>query len=72
MSMDIYAQPGTPVIYTNLTAGWDIDQEEAQAYLVPNTIYTVAEIEIGDAKTLVRFEEVPDMWFNSVLFENLY
>ena len=72
MSMNIYSQPGTQVVYANVTAGWDYDQEQAQAYLVPNTIYTIAATEIDDSRTLVLLEEVPDVWFNSVLFDDLY
>ncbi len=70
MSMDINATPGTKVSFHNPTAGWASDGRNANKHLVVGEVYTVKMIRIDDWVTHVWLEEVPDVSFNSVMFED--
>lgn len=68
-SMNIYAAPGTVVLYPAWAdAGHDHDKHSAEKYLVKNRCYTVADTVPGDWHTDVYLVEVPGVAFNSVLF----
>jgi len=68
--MNIYAQAGSKVIFTNPEDGYTYDQEHAKKYLVKGEVYTVANTEVGSWRTDVYLEEFPDTSFNSVHFSD--
>lgn len=64
--MDIYAKPGTKVVFTGLNGG-DFDQESARKVLVIGKSYTVKEIEVGSWRSDVYLEGF-ERSFNTVMF----
>jgi len=70
-AMDLTTTPGTLVVFSNPENGYEFDRIRAKAYLDVGIAYTVAEIDVGDSSSRVRFEEHPDVWFNTVLFDNI-
>ena len=68
--MDIYAQPGTKVVFANPDAGYEHHQETAKKHLTVDAEYTVDRIDAGNWHTDVYFEEVPGVPFNSVMFDD--
>ena len=71
MSMDINATPGTKVSYHNPNAGWASDGKNADVHLLTGEVYTVKKIDIRDWMTHVWLEEIPDVSFNSVMFNHI-
>lgn len=69
MSMDIAANPGTPITYAHPKAGRTDDQELAKKHLTLGQTYRVASTDVGAWRTDVYLEEVPHVAFNSVLFD---
>lgn len=69
--MDLTTTPGTLVIFANPENGYEYDQKRAREFLNVGCAYTVAEIDVGDSSSRVRFEEYPGVWFNTVLFNNI-
>lgn len=70
MSMDIYAKPGTKVRYTG-TGGYDGERAIATEHIEVGTVLTVQRILVGGFMSYVEFEEIPDMRFNTVMFEEI-
>lgn len=66
MSMDIYAKPGTKVVFTGLN-GRDSDQQSARKVLVIGKTYIVKHIEVGSWQSDVYLEGF-DRSFNTVMF----
>ena len=66
--MDIYAQPGTKVIFLNQN-GTDYDLQNAREHFKEGDVLTVAKTEVGSWSTSVYFKEVPGVGFNSVMFQ---
>ena len=69
--MDIHAEPGTKVIFSNPDAGYEKHQELAKRYLRVMVKYTVERTEVGRWHTNVYLEEVPGVAFNSVMFDDV-
>jgi hypothetical protein len=69
--MDIYAKPGTKVVFCNLDWGYAGDQEWAKKHLFPGQIYTVDHTEVYNWSSDVILKEVPGVKFNTVLFEEI-
>jgi len=65
--LDIYALPGTKVVFLG-KGGWPGEAETASRLLETNKIYTVYKIDVECFHSDVWLEEVPDRYFNSVLF----
>ena len=68
--MDIYSKHGTLVYFLDEN-GYDGDREYARQYMQKNQSLTVKSVRIGSWSTDVMFEEIPDKWFNSVMFEEM-
>ena len=68
--MDIYAKQGTKIKYTG-KGGYDSDKEYANKHLSVNEVYTVCYIDVGGWRTEVYLEELPNLCFNSVHFEEV-
>lgn len=67
--MDIYTKPGSKVKYANFKNGLPKDRELCKRRLIPNEIYTVEKIFVGESRTGVVLKGIPGM-FNSVMFNN--
>lgn len=70
MSMPINSEKGTKVVYT-ATGGHDLQIETANKYLKKGQIYTVLRTDIHNFHTDVYLQEVPDISFNSVHFDEV-
>ena len=68
--MDIYSKPGTKVTYLGRN-GYDYQRENADKVLKVGQIYTVKSIDVHSCKSYVKFEEIPDQTFNSVMFDHV-
>jgi hypothetical protein len=67
--MDIWATPGTKVIFDAPNAGYPHDQEKLKKYgLVVGRVYTVDYTVIHSSSTDVYLVGFPDVYFNSVNF----
>src|SRR6185312_10610801 len=71
MGMDIYAQPGTKVIFDNPKNGYAYDQADCRKHLTVGQIYTVERTDVHSAYTDVWLQEVPGVSFNSVMFSDM-
>lgn len=69
--MDIYARPGSKVVFSNPSRGFNDDQSLASEHLEVGKVYTVSSIEVDSWYTDVLLVEVPSVKFNSVLFEDI-
>lgn len=69
--MSIYTLPGNKVLFNRPMAGYPGDKWLAAEYLKEGTVYTVACTKIGSYHTTVYLDEVPQIGFNSCLFENV-
>ena len=67
--MNIYAETGDKVVFSNPNAGYNGDQEMCKKYLEVGKVYTVEFTEVYSCSTDVCLEEVPGISFNSVMFE---
>jgi hypothetical protein len=68
-SMNIYAAPGSNVIFYNPRAGYRHDQETlAKHGLVVGGVYTVKETVVHSSSTELYLVEFPGVCFNSVNF----
>ena len=70
-AMDIYAEPGTKILYPNREDVVESERKFATRHLKPGSIYTIKKIDRGNWSTAVYLEEVPGISFNSVLFVDL-
>jgi hypothetical protein len=74
-TMDINSKEGTPVRLQmkdgEVFGGYDGDKKLALKFLKPDTIYHVLCTDIGGFHTDVYLEEVPNVGFNSVMFEHV-
>jgi hypothetical protein len=64
------ARPGSKIVFSNPTFGYESDQKLAKECLRVGETYTIKSIQIHRWNTDVYLDEVPDEVFNSVLFEN--
>jgi predicted nucleic-acid-binding protein len=69
--VNIYAQEGCKVRFLNRN-GYEMDREKAlDCELIEDEIYTVDHTDVGNWHTNVYLKEVPDIPFNSVMFEDV-
>lgn len=68
--MNIEAEKGDKIIYNHPDAGYEPDHKKAKARLKLNEIYTVERTEVYNWHTNVYIKEFPDMYFNSVMFDD--
>ena len=68
--MDIYSIKGTKIIFKHESNGYKSHQETARKHLKLGAVYTVNRTDIGESHTDVYVEELPNVAFNSVMFEN--
>lgn len=68
--MDIYAKPGTKVRYAG-TGGYDGERAIATEHIEVGTVLTVKNIKVGGFMSYVEFEELPNIRFNTVMFEEV-
>lgn len=68
--MNIWSKPGATVIFANPNAGYPHHQETAAKHLKEGWIYTVERTEVGGWHTDVFLKEIPNVPFNSVMFDN--
>jgi len=72
MSMNIYAaKKGVMVVFNHPKAGYPLHQKTAAAHLIVGQVYVVERVEVGSWHTDVWLKEVPDVRFNSVLFDDV-
>jgi len=67
--MNIRAKKGTKVIFSNPDSGYPDQVALAAEHLTIGATYTVERTEVFDWHTNVYLQEVPDVGFNSCLFE---
>lgn len=67
-TMSLDAKRGDKVRYCFTTYGLEVDQKKAAGFLKPGYIYTVDHVDVHDSWSLVRLQEFPNVWFNTVLF----
>lgn len=70
MTMDIYAQPGSKIIFANPDNGYRYHQEQCAKHLREGGIYTVSRTDVGSCSTDVYIKEAPGIPFNSVMFDD--
>lgn len=68
--MNLDCKQGTKIRYTG-TGGWDADKVHANQHLTIGEVYTVDIIDIGSWSSDVYLTEVPDIDFNTVMFEEV-
>ena len=68
--MNIYATPGSRIIFAYPENGRESDQELAKKHLKPGELYTIERTDVGDWHTDVCLTEIPGVWFNLVHFED--
>lgn len=68
--MNIYSTKGSKIIFKHENYGYSSHQETAKKHLKLGEIYTVNRTDIGGSHTDVYLDEVPNVAFNSVMFEN--
>lgn len=70
--MNIYSLKGHKVICKKLHNGYDYHKENAIKYLQIDAIYTIEKTVINKYCTNVYLQEIPNIEFNSVFFEDVY
>ncbi len=74
-TVDIYAKRGTAVRLQmkdgEVFGGYDSDKKHALHHLKPDVIYHIKSTDVGNWHTDVYLEEVPNIGFNSVMFEHV-
>lgn len=69
--MNIYALKGHKVRLETLDAGYDYQKELVEKYLELGKEYTVDYTDVYSSYTDVYLQEFPDIYFNSVFFEDV-
>lgn len=67
----IFCKHGDKVTFSHPDYGLECDKEQARDYLAVGAAYTVDEIHVGRSRTEIWLLEVPEVSFNSVLFERI-
>jgi hypothetical protein len=70
-NMNIYAMPGTKVTFLYPKFGYQTDQQKCRMLLTVGDEYTVRRISVGSTHSTVYFKEIPDVGFNTVMFEDV-
>jgi len=68
--MNIYAKHGDKVIFNHPNYGYPSDQQKAKEHLILGQHYTVDFTEVSRSSTKVYLVGFPDIFFNSVLFDD--
>jgi hypothetical protein len=68
--MGIYSKKGSKIIFKHENYGYSSHQETAKKHLKLGETYTVNHADIDGWHTNVYLDEVPNVAFNSVMFEN--
>ncbi len=69
--MNIYALKGHRVKCDNLTNDYEYKLEIARQHLEIGMEYVIEKTEVGSSHTEVWLQEVPDIGFNSSLFDDV-
>ena len=69
--MNIYALKGHKIKCVTLIHGWTYLQENAEKYLELGQTYTVEKTEVKRWDTDVYLQEIPNVTFSSVFFEDV-
>lgn len=69
--MEIFAIKGHKVKCSTLSAGYEFHQELAKKHLTIGDTYTVDYTNVDSWHTDVFLEEIPNVKFNSVFFEDV-
>ena len=69
--MNLNSQAGNKVRFDGVD-GWVPGQKYALGFIEPGDLLTVDMIDIGSSSSSVMFLEHPGLWFNTVMFENVY
>ena len=68
--MNLKAQKGDRVIFLNEN-GYSRDLEQAiKCKLIPQQTYTVNSVKVGGWISYVELIELPEKWFNTVMFDD--
>lgn len=72
-TMNINAEPGTKITVTerSINNGYQGDKESANKYLRVGNIYTLNNVDISPFVTYIEVEELPNLIFNSIHFEDI-
>ncbi|UNY48731.1 hypothetical protein P9294_gp016 [Bacillus phage FADO] len=70
-TMDIYSKEGDKVVFAYPDHGRYGDQEIAKEYLEHGKVYTVDCIAVGGSSSSVSLKEIPNVFFNTVMFKNV-
>lgn len=70
-TMDIHAERGSKIWFSNLNYGYLSDREFAIKHLVHGQMYTVEFVDIGNSSSVVYLVEKPGLSFNTVLFSDV-
>lgn len=73
MSMSLDTKKGDKITITDATCnnGFESDRLLIRKHLKPGENYTVKYVDLGKFYSVVYIEEVPDVAFNTVNFENV-
>lgn len=69
--MNIHAKRGTKIVFAHPKSGYECHQKCAKKHLIEGTAYTVETTVVRGWHTDVYLQEVPDIGFNSVLFDEV-
>lgn len=70
MLMNIYANGGDKVVYTQINSGYDHEAKRAAELLKRGEVYTVHSTDVHSESSGVILKEFPDEVFNTVFFED--
>jgi hypothetical protein len=68
--MNIFALKGHKVTFVHPNGGWPYDQQLAKTHLVLGNNYTIEKTIVDSYSTDVLLEEVPNIRFNAVIFDD--
>ena len=69
--MNIFnASVGSKIVFCHPENGSNYDKKKTPEYLKVGGVYTVSQIDIGSFNTYIYVEEVPNVKFNSVMFDD--
>jgi hypothetical protein len=69
-TMNIYATPGTRIVFKYPNNGHPDDRDRVMLALQVGQTYTVQKTSVGDWSSSVTLTEVPGVAFNTVMFDN--
>ena len=69
--MNIYALKGHKIKFSHPEGGWPYDQKKAKTHLEVGNTYTVDHTVVHRSSTDVYLEEIPNTYFNSVMFDDV-